>query len=619
MTSDGSVVAMSFAGQAFPGESSAYFHNAHGWFQFKSVLAANGINFSAEGWGTGTAFQIHGISLDGTLVYGSGVHEGTVKGFVAEFGAGVLAAFNPQPDCRPQNTSIVGVWTNDASDPDGVEVFTADGVYYSINGDGFERGFYTFDGSRVMLTTLFDTNGAGGNSGDNGLSIPLTVIGDTLDNEGEFAGARIAGSPGSIVGGWVGGNPIEAHNSIVLVAAGIKYFAVFDFPDGHESEAGTYTWNPVTHELIATVGGTVDPGNIVTPSPDWRSLHVLGDDGETFTVSRVVDPATMPVITNPQLSASGVAGQAFSYSVTATNAVTFSATGLPGGLSINSSTGEISGTPGVGGQFAATIVATNAIGVSDIKPLTVTIAIPTPVGQNVVVEPEVPEGQGPVTVSFGEVTSAGETTVIVVDLGESEIPPPGNVAVAGVVYEVTTTATYEGLITLCFSYAGVDFGEATPRLLHYENNAWVDITTSVDPGTQTICGATTTLSPFAVIVSNVVRTGFYAPMNPMAGFLNTVKGGSTVPLKFDVSVNGVEQTTTAGLAMTQQVIPCDGSAPEDAVEPAAVTGGTSLRYDAGAGHFIQNWKVPKTAGSCYMVRMTTQQDGLALTARFKVK
>ena len=69
------------------------------------------------------------------------------------------------------------------------------------------------------------------------------------------------------------------------------------------------------------------------------------------------------------------------------------------------------------------------------------------------------------------------------DLDESEIPPPGNVAVAGVVYEVTTTATYEGLITLCFSYAGIDFGEATPRLFHYENNAWVDITTSVDPST----------------------------------------------------------------------------------------------------------------------------------------
>ncbi len=238
-----------------------------------------------------------------------------------------------------------------------------------------------------------------------------------------------------------------------------------------------------------------------------------------------------------------------------------------------------------------------------------------------VVEPVVPEGQGPVTLSFGEVTGAGETTVETVTLEEllaDGVPPPGNVDVGGVIYEVETTATYEGLITLCFSYAGIEFGAATPRLFHYENNVWVDITTNVDPATQTICGATTTLSPFAVLVSNVVRTGFHAPVNPIAGFLNSVNGGRTIPLKFNVSVNGVEQTTTAGLAMTVQMISCNSNAPEDTVEQAEVTGGTSLRYDFDAGYFIQNWKVPNKPG-CYMVRLTTTQDGLALTARFKVR
>ena len=53
-----------------------------------------------------------------------------------------------------------------------------------------------------------------------------------------------------------------------------------------------------------------------------------------------------------------------------------------------------------------------------------------------------------------------------------------------------------------------------------------------------------TLSPFAVLVSHVVRTGFYSPVNPIAGVLNTAKGGSTVPLKFNVSVNGVARLHT---------------------------------------------------------------------------
>ena len=109
-------------------------------------------------------------------------------------------------------------------------------------------------------------------------------------------------------------------------------------------------------------------------------------------------------------------------------------------------------------------------------------------------------------------------------------------------------------------------------------------------------------------------------MNPIAGFLNAVKGGATVPLKFEVFVNGVEQTSTLGLAMSQTLLAsCDSNAPEDPVESAPTTGGATLRYDATAGHFIQDWKVPNTPGACYMVRMTTAQDGLALTARFKVR
>jgi hypothetical protein len=107
-------------------------------------------------------------------------------------------------------------------------------------------------------------------------------------------------------------------------------------------------------------------------------------------------------------------------------------------------------------------------------------------------------------------------------------------------------------------------------------------------------------------------------VNPIAGVLNTVKGGSTVPLKFNVLVNGVNKTTTAGLMpMTVQMVACDSNVPEDPVD-FTVAGETSLRYDSTAGSFIQNWKVPKTPG-CYMVRMITTQDGLALTARFKVR
>ncbi len=56
---------------------------------------------------------------------------------------------------------------------------------------------------------------------------------------------------------------------------------------------------------------------------------------------------------------------------------------------------------------------------------------------------------------------------------------------------------------------------------------------------------------------------------------------------------------------------------KDAVEIVS-TGGTSLRYDTTGGQFIQNWKTPTGAGTCYSATMTAA-DGSAITAYFKLK
>src|SRR5205823_4169067 len=84
-----------------------------------------------------------------------------------------------------------------------------------------------------------------------------------------------------------------------------------------------------------------------------------GTSSATLTIT--IKPAK-PVITSP-LTASGQVGVAFSYQITATNNPTsFNATGLPAGLSVNTSTGLISGTPTTAGTYSVTISATNAGG-----------------------------------------------------------------------------------------------------------------------------------------------------------------------------------------------------------------------------------------------------------------
>jgi hypothetical protein len=112
--------------------------------------------------------------------------------------------------------------------------------------------------------------------------------------------------------------------------------------------------------------------------------------------------------------------------------------------------------------------------------------------------------------------------------------------------------------------------------------------------------------------------GFFQPVD-MPPVLNTVKGGSTVPLKFEIFAGDLELTDTSdvkGFTATAIACPTTGYI-ADPIEVLA-TGRTSLRYDPIAGQFVYNWQTPKTPGSCYSVTMTTLDDS-TLTAYFKLK
>jgi hypothetical protein len=110
--------------------------------------------------------------------------------------------------------------------------------------------------------------------------------------------------------------------------------------------------------------------------------------------------------------------------------------------------------------------------------------------------------------------------------------------------------------------------------------------------------------------------GFYQPVD--MDKLNTVKGGSTVPLKFEVFAGSLELTDTSAVKSLQAYqVACTFEGNEDAIETVS-TGGTSLRYDSTSGQFIFNWQTPKKPGACYKVTLTTL-DGSTLSANFKLK
>jgi hypothetical protein len=106
-----------------------------------------------------------------------------------------------------------------------------------------------------------------------------------------------------------------------------------------------------------------------------------GTGNATLTLTVNAAPGASPVITSAH-TASATAGSAFNYQITASNVPTgFNATGLPAGLTVDTTTGAISGTPTTAGVSTVSISAGNASG-SGSATLTVTVnaaAGPSPV------------------------------------------------------------------------------------------------------------------------------------------------------------------------------------------------------------------------------------------------
>ena len=108
---------------------------------------------------------------------------------------------------------------------------------------------------------------------------------------------------------------------------------------------------------------TLSPGAGISGSSTLTFTASNSLTGNTATGSLAVTVVAPPVITST-LTATATRGTAFTYQISANNSpAAFNASGLPGGLSINTTSGLISGTPNVAaGTFNVTLSATNATG-----------------------------------------------------------------------------------------------------------------------------------------------------------------------------------------------------------------------------------------------------------------
>ncbi len=214
---------------------------------------------------------------------------------------------------------------------------------------------------------------------------------------------------------------------------------------------------------------------------------------------------------------------------------------------------------------------------------------------------------------LGNVTTAGfdvtvrDTTAPTLSVPALVTSGPTGPAGAVVTFDTTATDAVSGAVPVtCSRPSGSQFGFGDTTIT----------CTAVDgAGNLATARVVVRVGPFRL-------SGFFQPVDmgtATAPVLNTVKGGSTVPLKFEAFGQGdVEMTSTAVVAgIVPTKTSCTSGLPEDTIE-AVATGGTQLRWDATGGQFIYNWQTPKQAGTCWLVAVNFV-DGSSLTARFKLK
>jgi hypothetical protein len=222
-----------------------------------------------------------------------------------------------------------------------------------------------------------------------------TIAGSTgyTDASTKISANSPGGSPGAYGTAFTTASPSSAAYSAATATLAFGYFqngtiVLSGLTSGHSYQVqvwSDYTGSPGNCNTTFTGANTVtlvpDAGEyaIGTFTASATSLTFNYNYGNDYGILSAIclrdttSGGSAPVITS-STSASGTVGSAFNYQITASNTPTsFSATGLPAGLSVSTTTGAITGTPSASGTSSVTIGATNAYGTGNAT-LTVTIA-----------------------------------------------------------------------------------------------------------------------------------------------------------------------------------------------------------------------------------------------------
>jgi hypothetical protein len=134
---------------------------------------------------------------------------------------------------------------------------------------------------------------------------------------------------------------------------------------------------------------------------------------------------------------------------------------------------------------------------------------------------------------------------------------------------------------------------------------WEDVTTSLDTTNNIICGASTSLSPFAILETTYQFVGFFDPVQTGPGVVNLAYAGKAIPLKWKlIDKNGAFISDLSAVTGTYyQQTECSENAWFNDIDEALSTlssGSSGLHYDFSSNQYVYTWKTAKNmTGNCY--------------------